>query len=430
MSDVRKRTVKVTLPMGTVYTLEDFEPWGRSCGLEQEDFVAAGPLRANNVWHFTMASEWAVNKVLEQPSIRVAGKEGQLSAIDESFVHLKIHWLPYFIEDGVIIGVLEKYGKVTSFQYGRPAGRNDGSFFQDVQGLTRYIVLRTRCPMERLPYTLKLSNEEEEYCGLISIRGRAPKCFKCGTIGHERRDCESSYCATCKAYHKENRPNEICKGPTYARMTMERGQLVKQIQSMDRREREDGKDGRQATGGVETTGKDGEKEVEKETVIGEKEEETIEKEVAESDGEKGKNEEGEQEDEEEEEREEEEEEEEEEIGEGEEGEEEEEEIEEGEKGGEDKNGEGEVDETRENEDMEVNENEEMPLGSSLPCHNPSVARVVETESGGQAKRRLVDFVKHIDFEPAYDPMLDTSLESQSSSAVSPPSSPPRKQQKS
>ena len=394
-SDVRRRTVKISLPPGRNYVLEDFTDWAESTGLDPEDFVAGGPLRSNSVWHFTLATVEAVDKVLEDAEVQVAGNTGRISHVDEKFVEVKVHWLPFYIEDGLLMSIFEEYGTIMAFSYSKPLAAQSNSFFKDTHGLARHITLRTDRPLESLPYTIKVKDGEQEAVGLVAIRGRAPRCFRCGELGHERRECPLQFCTVCRVYHAPNGPDEICKGPTYADMMRRRrmegvsktatgsvsGGDGKQEGSSESDGSQQGVDGgsQGAEGGRK---EDGEKEKEKDSV-----EEVVSG--------TGRKEEGEQ---------------------GEQG-----ETVDGEAEGQDRGAEG-------NEQ----EAEEGVLGSSLPCHNAMQASQIdrqEREESEQQPQRLVDLVKSLPYLPEHDPILDASMDSEASSLRSPPASPARKMQK-
>ena len=381
-SDIKRRTVKITLPSGPMYNLSDFEDWAKEKHLEPEDFVAAGPMRASNIWQFTFTDVDCVERVLQDVEVKIAGKVGRISHVGERFVDLRIHWLPFYIEDGEVIRILERYGTVLSFRYSKPSQGLDSDFFKEVNGLTRLVQLRTDTPLEDLPYMLRLSDGDEEATGLVVIRGRRPKCFRCGDIGHERRECSASFCSVCRAYHMPKGPSEICSGPTYAaammRSRVETSRREEQTQRSQPTERTN-----------EESREEGEREnsERQEGAVGTMEETREEtREVTREGGEKEVTEEN------------------------------------NESGNKEDNSREQVEPQ---ETVREDGDQEMPLGSSLPCHNAEDAELADEREEGQVAR-LLDLVKDRPYEPAYDPMLETSMDSETSSVHSAPSSPPRK----
>ena len=413
-SDVKRRTVKIVLPPGGFYQLSDFEGWAESHGLEAEDIVAAGPMRSSNVWQFTFRDTECVEKVLQDIEVCVAGKTGRISHVGEKFVEIRVNWLPFYIEDGAVIAVMEQYGTVLSFKYSKPVGAQESGIFKEATGLTRLILLRTDVPQEQLPYTIRLRDGEEEVVGLVVVRGRKPKCFKCGVVGHERRECTTIFCTTCKDYHEPLGPSEICKGPTYAAMM----RRTRDGES-EREQRERERDGETETSGREETGSDQQQEemeraeaeraererAEAERVEREKvETERAEREKAEAETRKRKDR-------------------------DEDGEREQRESEERENERETRDSDNIGDTEMQGQDeiqgaVGGGERRELPLGSSMPCHNPENMDLLSDQESGAATS-LMDLVKDQQYLPEFDPALNTSMDSISStSSLNEP--PPRK----
>ena len=135
--------------------------------------------------------------------------------------------------------------------------------------------------LEELPYDLSFVNhaDGERVFGLVAITGRKQKCFRCGQIGHARRDCEVPFCLTCKEYG--HRSGECLAMPALEELSdeevIEMGDGVKLsvVPSGNGAGREKAKE---KEGDVTETEKKEDKIEEKETVEKEKKEESEEEE--------------------------------------------------------------------------------------------------------------------------------------------------------
>ncbi|KAL3865834.1 hypothetical protein ACJMK2_043184, partial [Sinanodonta woodiana] len=97
-------------------------------------------------------------------------------------IDLRIHWLPLYIKDEIIVQVLSPFGKVLDITRQQTILDKDTVTYNGTR-LVKFQTTEFEC--KDIPHIISLGT-----CGmLITMKGRPPVCLKCRQLGHLRKDC-------------------------------------------------------------------------------------------------------------------------------------------------------------------------------------------------------------------------------------------------
>ncbi|XP_077560763.1 uncharacterized protein LOC144175580 [Haemaphysalis longicornis] len=180
------------------YRVEDFrDALGHLALLP--DVIALGAYQMNHVWAVTFKNAEAVKKILAITEMKVKGRRCLIIDPTNQDVRIKIHWVLYGVTDEEVRVALAPYGKVTNVT--RERWRVHGVV--DKGSTTRLVTLQLKAgdTVEDLPHQLRIAGEQ----ALVVVPGRAPKCLRCHTTGHVRRECRVPRCGLCRRFgHDES----------------------------------------------------------------------------------------------------------------------------------------------------------------------------------------------------------------------------------
>jgi hypothetical protein len=101
---------------------------------------------------------------------------------------VRVHWVPYHVPMASALKQLDAIQGITivSASYDKVA---------NVEGMghvrsTLRTVLIDAPDRERVPFSIRWNYEGESGLALVSMKGRAPACLKCGSQAHMRKDCD------------------------------------------------------------------------------------------------------------------------------------------------------------------------------------------------------------------------------------------------
>lgn len=175
------------------YRVEDFrDALGHLALLP--DVIALGAYQMNHVWAVTFRNAEAVKKILAITDMKVKSRRCLVIDPTNQDVRLKIHWVLHGVTEEEVRVALAPYGKVTNVT--RERWRVHGVV--DKGSTTRLVTLQLKAgdTVEDLPHQLRIAGEQ----ALIVVPGRAPKCLRCHTTGHVRRDCRVPRCGLCRRF--------------------------------------------------------------------------------------------------------------------------------------------------------------------------------------------------------------------------------------
>lgn len=200
---MRDRTVKITLQFGDGdVSRNDFVMSLVKAKINPADVVSIGLVNGRKlIWNITFRTEELAERYAAQGTVEVGRGQGYVTSLSKRVIRMKLLWLPYYIPRQTIEDHLNQYGELISLEFEKPrrSGVAAGPLDHAV-GTTRVAMLKTERDPEDLPYRIDFHNTEEKVTGLVSIIGRRPKCFKCGLIGHERRECDTPLCTQCEMF--------------------------------------------------------------------------------------------------------------------------------------------------------------------------------------------------------------------------------------
>ena len=101
----------------------------------------------------------------------------------EQVVSLRIHWLPLYYEDRILMTMLCLYGEGVDIKYMKSTYGN----ITAMNG-TRDVLLKTdEIRKQQIPHLVNIMSGQSV---LITMLGRPPLCLKCKVVGNTRRECE------------------------------------------------------------------------------------------------------------------------------------------------------------------------------------------------------------------------------------------------
>lgn len=168
----------------------------RSCYIE-----SVGQMRFNNSWNITLTTDTAFDTLAKLQSLVVDGETAYVNTLSQVSVRGRIHWLPWHINLKDVQDALPTGCNIKGCQniiVGE--GEHEGVF-----DLVRQVTF-TAAKMADIPYSLMVQSplDDEPVLCLITIRGRKPKCLKCGQIGHVGKNCPKLYCKICDQWGEHN----------------------------------------------------------------------------------------------------------------------------------------------------------------------------------------------------------------------------------
>jgi Zinc knuckle len=194
----QERTAKVVLPPGTKNTSRStfIDRVGGVVGLHALE--ACGPSAAPNIWLLTFATREAkasfvaAGNFLTQDGLQATVESGCRIA---SRFWIKLHWIPYQVTMVNALRQLEAIDgiKIIAANYDKVTGLEGLSH---VRSLLRTVLIEAP-DANKVPYSLRWSQDGATGVALVTVKGRPPLCLKCGQPGHVRKDCAADRCAVC-----------------------------------------------------------------------------------------------------------------------------------------------------------------------------------------------------------------------------------------
>ena len=158
---------------------------GISKVIPEGEIVAVGPRQKNNQWSITFDS--SVSKMrLFQSEVKIKGQHPQMSCAGTGLkvVRAFIHWVPYYVSNAEVAGVLQKNCNVRHVKHAPP----DRSRGHDIYTGVRHAIIETE-DVSLIPGILEYTIDGEKAEMFIIVPGRPAMCFRCRQLGHVRNKC-------------------------------------------------------------------------------------------------------------------------------------------------------------------------------------------------------------------------------------------------
>ncbi|XP_042911369.1 uncharacterized protein [Parasteatoda tepidariorum] len=186
-------SVKLQFPkFSKGFSAADFSSFIQNHVGGDENVVAMGRLSFPNEWQMQVKCKDIREKLIRLGRTKINSRTCWISPLSQSEVRGYVHWIPNAIAEESIRGILEPYGEVMFMEVMQL------DLWTKVDCDSRYFALNLKPgqTMDDIPHFFKIGSHH----GLITIRGRAPSCFHCRTIGHRKSECQkyreklNSYC--------------------------------------------------------------------------------------------------------------------------------------------------------------------------------------------------------------------------------------------
>ena len=107
-----------------------------------------------------------------------------VSPMSAQTVKVRIHWLPTYIRESFCRFVMERFGKVLTYDEDVYTDRSVG--VKTKTGSRTIMLQCTEAQKRDLPHIIKF---DDGICMVLVVPGRPPYCLKCQQTGHIRKDC-------------------------------------------------------------------------------------------------------------------------------------------------------------------------------------------------------------------------------------------------
>ena len=174
--------------------------------MDATEVMAVSSNRSQFEWFLTFGHEDSKKEFLGLLTDSTAFLNGHLFSVTcatKRLVNLRVHWLPVWIRDEFLKHYFENVaecGKVMDVKFEK---EEDEDFSHVFTGVRKVLLECTREQLLQVRHVAKFMNYEF----LITYRGRAPYCLKCGMEGHERRFCSQRGRRRTYAGVAASRPN-------------------------------------------------------------------------------------------------------------------------------------------------------------------------------------------------------------------------------
>ena len=195
--DRKNRTVNIYIERGTVpVDRYDFAAYvDHTVGAS--NLVAFGPTADRGIYQLTFKTENHVKQFCSYGDFFIKERACKIESSFEKEHKIKIHWLPYYIPDQVIISELEKIPGLKVIHGWQEHSAKEG--LKHVLTNVRVYSVRISS-LEYIPQFVYWSYQKEKGKVLVVVPDKPPLCLRCHCSGHYRRECTTAYCIACKNF--------------------------------------------------------------------------------------------------------------------------------------------------------------------------------------------------------------------------------------
>ena len=186
-NNIMERTVVAKVPVGDGISRGNFLPaLGDVIGLK--NLVALGIAGSNREWHITTSDVTHAHSLVDCGSIQVGRESASLSFLRAPAFKIRIFWLPYYVDNQLVIDWLESFGMTVR------EARHEKSVIKGIEHVSTmvrefYVTKYGVDVKEELPDVGYVKLGEFRHRIMVAVQGRAVKCHRCGLRGHMRREC-------------------------------------------------------------------------------------------------------------------------------------------------------------------------------------------------------------------------------------------------
>ena len=215
--ELRESTLAIRIIRSELkFTPDTAYDWIEQLGFNPKEFTprAAGLVNRNSEFHITFNSKEQALKVAAAAgeSCIVSGiKRGDVSLTDSIVHHMKIQWLPAWIENATIKDRLEQ--ELTKYVHARAKVRVvKNATLKSKWGITQttyreaIVTVPMDAEIERTPGSMQIWTGNKMNEALIVVKGLEPKCLKCDRRGHLRTECPYP-CRRCQLTDEQESSN-------------------------------------------------------------------------------------------------------------------------------------------------------------------------------------------------------------------------------
>ena len=123
-----------------------------------------------------------MDRVSALKKITVSNRDFENLKLNEQMVTIRMHWLPLYYDNLILIEVFQDFGQVTKVTSLKTAHANCVT----LDGVREVRLKTDEDSKHNIPHIVHLPSGQSL---LLTMIGRPPYCLKCRTVGHTRKDC-------------------------------------------------------------------------------------------------------------------------------------------------------------------------------------------------------------------------------------------------
>lgn len=153
-----------------------------SSGCQEKDLCFLYQLEKGREWYVIFKNRDDCARCVESGGCSLSENTSlNFEKLTRQRVTVRVHWLPPYVSDDIIIDVLEKFGEIIDFQ-------TLWDIDTHVKGCIREVrMILDDEGRDELPHIITFNDGRLKV--LVTCPGRAPYCVKCGELGHVRASC-------------------------------------------------------------------------------------------------------------------------------------------------------------------------------------------------------------------------------------------------
>lgn len=113
--DIKRKTIKLTIDgAGYLYRRQIKQAFMTSYALTDDDFLYVHKQDKSREWYVTMQTTTMADRILRDTEITIDQVKCIMEQVSKQKLHLKVHWLPVWVTNGLLVEYFRQFGEVVS----------------------------------------------------------------------------------------------------------------------------------------------------------------------------------------------------------------------------------------------------------------------------------------------------------------------------